>query len=104
MVYYLQMVFLEVYEDYSFVRKLAGGIMHVHMLELFLALACEMRTTGTKHVRLPVTGSRSAVSGEGQGYRFSKEELACLISIYDRRGRHNDDVAEGMYEKLYPVL
>lgn len=104
MVYYLQMVFLEVYEDYSFVRKLAGGIMHVHMLELFLALACEMRANGTKCRRFPGTGSRSAVCGEGQGYRFCKEELACLISIYDRRGRHNDDVAEGMYEKLYPIL
>ena len=32
-VYYLQMAFLEVYEDYSFLKKLAIGIMHVHMLE-----------------------------------------------------------------------
>lgn len=105
MAYYLQMVFLEVYEDYSFVRKLAGGIMHVHMLELFLALACEMEMTGRKHAGFLMAGSRCrSDSREGQGYRFSEEELAYLISVYDRRGRHNEDVAEGMYEKLYPIL
>ena len=35
---------------------------------------------------------------------LTREELALLLSVYDRRGRHNDDVADGMYEKLYPVL
>ena len=79
-VYYLQMVFLEVYEDYSFVKKLAGGIIHVHMLELFLALYYEKTNS------------------------LTQEELAVLISVYERRGRHNDDVMEGMYEKFYPVL
>ena len=79
-VYYLQMVFLEVYEDYSFVKKLAGGIMHMHMFELFLALYYE-------HTN-----------------RLTDEELALLLSVYERRGRHNEDVSEGMYEKLYPAL
>lgn len=79
-VYYLQMVFLEVYEDYSFVKKLAGGIMHVHILELLLALHFE------------------------QTKSLSRDELALLLSVYERRGRHNEDVAEGMYEKLYPLL
>ena len=32
------------------------------------------------------------------------DELALLISVYERRGRHNEDVLEGMYEKFYPVL
>lgn len=79
-VYYLQMVFLEVYEDYSFLKKMAGAIMHVHMLELFLALHYEKTKS------------------------LTKDELALLISVYERRGRHNEDVSEGMYEKLYPVL
>ena len=79
-VYYLQMVFLEVYEDYSFLKKLATGIMHMHILELFLALYYEK----TKSLTLG--------------------ELALLISVYERRGRHNEDVSDGMYEKLYPVL
>ena len=74
------MVFLEVYEDYSFVKKLAGGIIHVHMLELFLALYYEKTNS------------------------LTQEELAVLISVYERRGRHNEDVLEGMYEKFYPVL
>lgn len=79
-VYYLQMAFLEVYEDYSFLKKLAIGIMHVHMLELFLALHYEKTKS------------------------LTSEELALLISVYERRGRHNEDVSGGMYEKLYPVL
>ena len=97
LVYHLQMVFLEVYEDYSFLKKLAGGIIHVHMLELFLALYCEKkakRTDGRK---------RSQVETE-ELQPLGNDELAYLISVYERRGRHNEDVAEGMYEKLYPVL
>lgn len=80
MVYYIQMVLLEVYEDYSFIKKLACGVMHVHMLELFLALHVEETKS------------------------LSDEELALLLSIYERRGRHNSEVAESMYERLYPVL
>ena len=94
--YYLQMVFLEVYEDYSFVKKLAGGIMHVHMLELFLALYAEKQ-------KLPA-GRLKHRMDVAQSYLLSTDELAYLISVYDRRGRHNEDVSEGMYEKLYPVL
>ena len=80
MVYYIQMVFLEVYEDYSFIKKLACGVMHVHMLELFLALHFE------------------------EAKSLTDEELALLLSIYERRGRHNSEVAESMYERLYPAL
>ena len=98
-VYYLQMVFLEVYEDYSFVKKLAGGIMHVHMLELFLALACERNVKKYKKAGLSSGKQHGEFLGDGSLYRFSDDELAYLISIYDRRGRHNEDVAEGMYEK-----
>lgn len=80
MVYYIQMVFLEVYEDYSFVKKLACGMMHVHMLELFLALYA------------------------GQTKSLTDDELALLMSVYERRGRHNGEIAESMYECLYPTL
>ena len=103
-VYYLQMVFLEVYEDYSFVKKIAGGIMHVHMLELFLALYAEKQTVAMKKVQLRSDGQQNQSVDQVRTYRMSNEELACLISVYDRRGRHNEDVAEGMYEKLYPIL
>ena len=61
-------------------KKLTCGIMHVHMLELFLALYNERNKS--------LTG----------------EELALLLSVYERSGRHNEEVADGMYEKLYPVL
>lgn len=79
-VYYLQMVLLEVYEDYSFLKKLACGWMHAHMLELLLAL----------HF--------------AQTRRLTRDELALLLSVYERRGRHNSRVAESMYEALYPLL
>ena len=80
LVYYLQMVFLEVYEDYSFVRKLVYGIMHMHILERLLSIY------------------------ENENKSLSHRELAELISVYERRGRHNEDVADGMYEKLYAAL
>lgn len=80
MVYHLQLTFLEVYEDYSFLKKLAGGIIHMHLLELFFALyAVEKKS-------------------------LTQKELAVLIAVYERRGRHNEDVAQSMYEKLYPTL
>lgn len=79
-VYGLQMSFLEVYEDYSFVKKLAYDIMHMHMLELFLMLHYEQKKS------------------------LTRDELALLIAVYERRGRHNDDVSAGMYEKMYPAL
>jgi hypothetical protein len=80
LVYHLLTDFLEVYEDYSFVRRLAGAMMHMHILELLLALHYEQEKS------------------------LSVDSLALLISIYERRGRHNDDVLQGMYEKFYPVL
>ena len=104
LVYYLQMVFLEVYEDYSFVKKLAGGIMHMHMLELFLALACERKADEHRSGAFLFFSRHKSGLEEKQDYRLSDGELAYLISIYDRRGRHNEEVAEGMYEKLYPEL
>lgn len=102
--YYLQMVFLEVYEDYSFVKKLAGGIMHVHMLELFLALYNGKKVEDAKKTRLLPFGKQTPAPGEPVITRLTSAELAYLISVYERRGRHNNDVEAGMYEKLYPVL
>ena len=70
--------------------------MHVHMLELFLALYAEKQ-------KLPA-GRLKHRMDVAQSYLLSTDELAYLISVYDRRGRHNEDVSDGMYEKLYPVL
>lgn len=103
-VYYLQMVFLEVYEDYSFVKKLAGGIMHVHMLEMFLALHYNSQVENWKKTIPLICGLRRRMSDMQPTDRLGNGELAYLISVYERRGRHNEDVAEGMYEKFYPVL
>ena len=104
MVYYLQMVFLEVYEDYSFLKKLAGGMMHVHMLELFLALYYDRKVAGEKRAGALADRWKSSVAEQGGPQPLTNDELAYLISVYERRGRHNEVVAEGMYERLYPVL
>jgi Fe-S-cluster containining protein len=92
LVYDLLASFLEVYEDYSFVKKIAGGMIHTHMLELFLALYVEQKKT------LP---NRRA---SHTSYDLPQDTLALLISIYERRGRHNSEVFQGMYERFYPVL
>ncbi|MDD7177606.1 MAG: flagellin lysine-N-methylase [bacterium] len=103
-VYYLQMVFLEVYEDYSFVKKLAGGIMHVHMLEMFLALYNNSQVGHWKKTMPRIFAQRKRTPDKHPANRLDSDELAYLISVYERRGRHNEDVAEGMYEKFYPIL
>ena len=103
-VYYFQMVFLEVYEDYSFVKKLAGGIMHVHMLEMFLALYHNSQVGHWKKAMPRIFAQRKRTPEKHPANRLDSDELAYLISVYERRGRHNEDVAEGMYEKFYPVL
>lgn len=79
-IYHLQMFFLEVYEDYSFVKKMGMEIMHMHILELLLALYADAKKS------------------------LTRDTLAVLLSVYERRGRHNQELAELMYEKLYPAL
>ena len=83
MVYYLQMVFLEVYEDYSFVKKLACGIMHVHMLELLLALYYEKKMTaaGRAVSYVSVLGTaKELIDGYFKTYPHVKEYMNQSIS------------------------
>lgn len=74
---FLQMRFLETYENYSFLRFLRLAVMHTQLLELLLALYYE------KH------------------HSLKEEELMVLISVYHRRGSHNPNVENGMYEAVF---
>lgn len=70
-IYYLQTSFLEVFEDYSFRKNLVIGIIHVHLLELFMGIYSSNRK------------SHEA---------FTDLEIAQLICAYERRARHNEDI------------
>lgn len=74
--YYLLGDFLITYEDYSFVRCITIGIMHTHLLELFLALFYE------------------------KNHRLREDDIIQIITVYTRRGKHNDLLEEQMYQKL----
>lgn len=74
--YYLLEDFLMTYEDYSFLRNIATGIMHTHLLELFFALY------------------------DDKYHRLSDDDVIQIITVYTRRGRHNDTIEKDMYEKL----
>lgn len=78
--YYLLEKFLTVYEDYSFLHNIATGIMHTHLLELFFALYHE------------------------KNHRLTDDDIIRIITVYNRRGRHNDEIETEMYEKLKRFL
>lgn len=78
--YYLLLEFLSTYENYSFLRVVATGILHTHFLELLLALYYE------------------------NTHSLTEDELIQIISAYDRRGRHCAEVEAGMYEVIAPCL
>lgn len=70
-IYYLQTSFLEVFEDYSFRKNLVIGIIHVHLLELFMGIYSSNRK---------------------RQEAFTDLEIAQLICAYERRARHNEDI------------
>lgn len=78
--YYLLEKFLTVYEDYSFLHNIATGIMHTHLLELFFALYHE------------------------KNHRLTDDDIIRIITVYNRRARHNDEIETEMYEKLKRFL
>ena len=59
--YYLLTDFLEIYEDYSFLKHLRDGIIKTHLLHLFIALYAEGREN------------------------INPNEIAALIAVYERR-------------------
>ncbi len=78
--YYLLEEFFKTYEDYSFVRSIATGIMHTHLLELFFALFY------------------------ADSHRLTEDDSIQIITVYTRRARHNDTIEKGMYEQIKHLL
>lgn len=74
--YYLLEEFFITYEDYSFLRNIAIGIMHTCLLELFFALYYD------------------------ENNRLEEDDMIQIITVYTRRARHNDSIERDMYEKL----
>lgn len=81
--YYLLSSFLEVYDTYCFHRVLAEGIIHTHLLELFLGIRCLEKFD------------------EKREYVLMEDEIADVIALYERRGRHNPPILDNNYQILY---
>ena len=54
--------------------------MHTHLLELFFALYHE------------------------KNHRLTDDDIIRIITVYNRRARHNDEIETEMYEKLKRFL
>ncbi len=80
LVYYLLENFFATYEDYSFYKNISIGIMHTHLLELFLALYYKKNLS------------------------LTEDEIIQIITVCTRRGQHNDTIEAAMYEKLKSFL
>ncbi len=71
-IYFLQKNFLDIYEDYCFLKHMLCGMAQVQMLGLFVALYCKDRR-GKKKGPLPT------------------DELALILAIYERRAPQIED-------------
>lgn len=74
--YYYLSEFLQVYEDYSFLKYIYMAIIHNHFFELFLALYYEKY------------GS------------LTNEEIARILMVYERRAEHNETVTYALYSVI----
>lgn len=70
--YFLQKNFLDIFEDYSFLKHMLCGMAQARMLQLFVALCCKGRR-GKKKCPL------------------STEELSVIIGVYERRAPQIED-------------
>ncbi len=80
--YYLYQYFLKCFEDYSFVKHIRTGFIHLSMIFVFLVI------------------SASADKG------LTADDYASVISLYNRRAYFNDTIIDRMYETFesaYPV-
>ncbi|MDE6971290.1 MAG: hypothetical protein K2P69_16290, partial [Eubacterium sp.] len=59
---------------------IAKVIMNTNLLELFFDLYCE------------------------KNHRLTDDDIIRIITVYNRRGRHNDEIEKEMYEKLKRFL
>ncbi len=72
--YYLLQFYLKCYEDYSFVRNIRLGIIHLNMIFFFHVLY------------------------RRKNAHLSEEECARIMSVYHRRAFFSDDILNAMYE------
>ena len=76
--YYLYLYYLKCYEDYSFVRNVKTGMIHTGMILMFSLLY------------------------EADSSSLTKDELARIIAVYNRRAYFNDEILDEMYRCLDP--
>ena len=80
-IYFLQKNFLDIYEDYCFLKHMLCGMAQVQMFKLFVALYCKDRR-GKKSAPLPT------------------DELALILAVYERRAPQIEDALK----EIYPII
>ena len=72
--YYLYGYFLRSFEDYSFYKNAALGVLHLNMILLFSVLSAD------------------------NGGELTKEQKASILSSYTKKAFYNEELQGGMYE------
>jgi len=84
--YYLQKNFLDIFEDYCFLKHMLCGMAQARMFQLFAALYCKYRRRKKKHP-------------------LSTQELSLIMGVYERRAPQIEDaLKELISQKILPIL
>ena len=78
--YYLYEYFLQIYEDYSFIKHTRIGVIHLSMILMF-GILYSLRYGA-----------------------LTEEDFAHILSVYNRRAYFNDTVIDDMYDVFYENL
>lgn len=70
--YFLQKNFLDIFEDYCFLKHMLLGMAQTQMLRLFIALYCNDHLKNTKHT-------------------LSTDDLSLIMAVYERRAPQIED-------------
>lgn len=84
-IYFLQKNFLDIFEDYSFLKHMLCGFAQARMLQLFIALCCAGRRGKKKR-------------------SLSTEELSLIIGVYERRAPQIEDALKYLTDSITPLF
>lgn len=85
-IYFLQKNFLDIYEDYCFLKHMLLGMAQAQMLRLFVALYCHEHLKKKKRT-------------------LSTDELSLIMAVYERRASQIEDaLSELISKQFFPCL
>lgn len=84
--YFLQKNFLDIFEDYCFLKHMLLGMAQAQMLKLFVALYCKEHLRKAKRT-------------------LSTDELSLIMAVYERRAPQIEDaLSELISKQFFPLL